>query len=489
MRDDQVRRRLSEANPWWSTAIGDNPAGWADHDLLLIARAKFDIGFRSTALADIATAPIGDTLTLLQGPRRVGKSVAVRDLALSLCQRPDVDPRQIINLACDGMSAQDVTRALKLGRELTRSVDLPTSRPRVWLLDEITSIKGWAIALKHARDNSLFGQDTVVATGSSWRPEEDIEGNLFAGRAGSTGLRRLRQMFPLSFREFIALTRATLPIPAKTHPALLTSSAVAARLDMARFAVDDYDLAWQAYLSSGGFPRAVHAVETTGSHDRSYLEDLHAWLRRDIDPDGAQESIMTLLAALAQRATSPLDRTGTAAFLGYPSRQTFERRIARMIASFGAVWCPQRNDAGRTVAGAQAKLYLLDPVLAWIPYVLRAGSHPPDFTSLSEQVIGTHLARAIDDIEPGRWVSGDTIGYGRTASSNEVDLAPVPIGSAVGTQLTVPVESKWVDSGWRKEALVIEGKYSTGILATKTILDTSHSAWAVPAPLLALLLV
>ncbi len=50
------------------------------------------------------------------------------------------------------------------------------------------------------------------------------------------------------------------------------------------------------------------------------------------------------------------------------------------------------------------------------------------------------------------------------------------------------MESKWVDSGWRKEALTIEGKHGTGILATKTILDTRHVAWAVPAPLLALML-
>jgi uncharacterized protein len=33
-----------------------------------------------------------------------------------------------------------------------------------------------------------------------------------------------------------------------------------------------------------------------------------------------------------------------------------------------------------------------------------------------------------------------------------------------------------------------EAKYRNGILATKSILDTQHPTWAVPAPLLALLL-
>jgi len=35
---------------------------------------------------------------------------------------------------------------------------------------------------------------------------------------------------------------------------------------------------------------------------------------------------------------------------------------------------------------------------------------------------------------------------------------------------------------------VVEGKYSAGVPATKSILDLDHPAWAVPAPLVSLLL-
>lgn len=38
------------------------------------------------------------------------------------------------------------------------------------------------------------------------------------------------------------------------------------------------------------------------------------------------------------------------------------------------------------------------------------------------------------------------------------------------------------------EAKVIEGRYNRGIIATRNIIDHTHAAWAVPAPLLALLL-
>jgi uncharacterized protein len=60
--------------------------------------------------------------------------------------------------------------------------------------------------------------------------------------------------------------------------------------------------------------------------------------------------------------------------------------------------------------------------------------------------------------------------------------------SPAGVRPTVPIESKWVDHGWRREALTIEAKHGTGIVATKTILDLGHNAWAIPAPLLAMLL-
>jgi uncharacterized protein len=487
VRDDLIRRRLAESNPWWSESAG-NATAWTQHDLLLSGRERFRIGFRSAILSDIATAPVGDTLTLLQGPRRVGKSVVMRELAASLCGRSDIDARQVISLACDGMTAQDITRAIKLGRELTRSVDLSESRRRVWLFDEVTPIKGWATALKHARDTGLFGLDTVVATGSSWRAEEDVEGNLFAGRAGTAGLRRHRQLMPLSFREFVLSTRPLLPVPETQHPALLKSPEAQRSLEALRFAVDDYDLAWQAYLSSGGFPRAIYAMEATGLHDRSYLDDLHSWLRRDVDPEGPPESIMVLLEGLSRRSSSPLDRAGSAMALGYTSKEVFDRRLARLVASYAAIWCPQRDSSGRSVPSTQPKLYLSDPILAWIPFLLRAGSEAPDFTRLTEQAVGVGLARVIDGLEPGRWISGDTIGYARTTSGNEVDLLPVNVASPAGLRPTCSIESKWVDGGWRREAMTIEGKYAGGIVATKTVLDFDSPAWAVPAPLLMMIL-
>ncbi len=183
-----------------------------------------------------------------------------------------------------------------------------------------------------------------------------------------------------------------------------------------------------------------------------------------------------------------MDLTATATALGYPSRKVFDLRINRLVGSFAALRCPQRDDRGQRIAGAQAKTYLTDPVLAWLAPLLRTGLPAPDFTALTEQAIAVAAARAMDNLEPGRWVAEDTVGYARTASGQEVDLAPVPVPSPAGAAVSVPLESKWVDRGWRSEARVIEGKYGQGILATKTLLDLTHPSWAIPAPLVALLL-
>ena len=98
------------------------------------------------------------------------------------------------------------------------------------------------------------------------------------------------------------------------------------------------------------------------------------------------------------------------------------------------------------------------------------------------------LARAIESLDEGRWLSDDSVGYARTESNNEIDFAPVRVPLDGAHSTTVPIEGKWVDAGWRAEARVIDGKYGRGIMATKSVLDLDGDVWAVPAPMVALLL-
>ena len=240
--------------------------------------------------------------------------------------------------------------------------------------------------------------------------------------------------------------------------------------------------------AAGGFPRAVEEYQRTGAVGRPYQRDLLAWMRADVDPDAPLESVPQLLATLMERMTSPLDQQKTAAVAGYGSREAFGLRLQRLVNSHALLRCRHRHDDGRAVPRAQAKAYLTDPLLAWLPSALSPGLPRPTMPGLSEMALAVTLARAIDGLEEGRWVADDTIGYTRTSSGNEIDFSPVRVPTEDGSGLSTPIESKWVDDGWHREALVLEGRYGRGVIATKSILDLEHPSWAIPAPLVACLL-
>jgi len=448
-------------------------------------------------LRDVATQPLTDSLIVLNGPRRIGKSVVLLDTIATMCGREDIDPRQLIHVPCDGMKDRDLRRVITLGRALTASLDAhprPTSPRddgtvrRAWFFDEVSDVPGWTSVLKQARDLTDFGGDTVVATGSRWSGNARIYGHLMAGRAGSAGWRRVRQLLPMSFRDYLAAAKPELLRPEPVHPDQLQSDQARHALDALVFAVDHYDLAWQDYLTCGGFPRAVAEHTRTGAVSADFVADLVGWLRIDVDEDAPPESIPLMLGELAARMTSPLNVTNLAEVLTYGSKNAASRRLDRLTNTHAAVRCHQRSDQGRIVAGSQHKLYLVDPVLAWAPSRISAGLATPDFTRLNEAVLGVALARRIDALDEGRWPADDTIGYARTASGGEVDLAPVRVPTTSGSAWTTPIESKWVDTQWQGEARTLNGRYGCGILATKSVLDLDGPVWAVPAPLLALLL-
>lgn len=486
MRDDELRGRLREQNPWWrARAAGHATDAWTQDDPILRARARWDLGHRSPLLDDVLEQPASDLLIVLRGPRRVGKSVLLRDLAANLCRQPAFEPLRLIALACDGMSPRDLRRAILLGQDSTRSA---STGPRLWLLDEVAGIQGWTETLKYLRDATAFGEDLVVCTGSSWDPRAEIERDLLAGRAGTGAGRRERLLLPMSFRDFLHAARRGIPCPPQVSPADLQSPAVArAAADLEPF-LTDLDLAWQAYLTCGGFPRAVAEHHRDGQVSPAFMADLVAWLHRDVDAEGPPDSVAMLLEELHRRSPSPLNRRDTAAALLYPNPPMFERRLDRLTAAFATLWCPQVDDEGRRVAGSQSKVYLTDPLLAWLPAARRAGLRGPDMTVSSEAAIAVTLARAVDRSDPGRWSTQDAIGYLKTGSGREIDLAPVPFRTAAGVAYTTPIESKWVSARWRREAMAIESRYQGGVLATKDIVDLEQLAWALPAPLVALLL-
>lgn len=479
MRDDELRARLRERNPWWRIAAGADRLAWTTADVTLQGVRPYEIGYDPPVFDDLG---FGD-LCVLRGPRRVGKSVALKRHIAYLLSQTEIHPQQVIYLAVSDFAARDLRRALTLGRTLTRGAG---ERPRVWLFDEITAVTGWLSVIKDARDETVLAHDTVILTGSSAHDllERSVLG---AGRSGAT-IRRFRLLLPMSFRDYLRVGGLDLPdVPVISPHALTSSEARAAILSLEQH-VDELDLAWQDYCEAGGYPRAVAESLKTGSVSEAFCRDLVDWLAPDVTPDDPQESVLELLHTLAVRMAAPLDVLNTGAAIGM-TRERFQTRLNRLTNAIGAIWCPQIDQDGRRIKGSQSKLYLVDPLLARLPHLVDPAYAAPELTILSEAALGVSLARAVERLHEGRLLEGRAVGYIRTGSGNEVDFGPMPLRLGGAHVPSTPFESKWVTSGWRAEALTLENKYGEGLLATKNILDVEgYKTWAVPAGIVSLLL-
>jgi uncharacterized protein len=379
------------------------------------------------------------------------------------------------------MRPQDLRRAFAMGRSLTPTAG---STPRLWLVDEVTSVPGWEQLVKELRDNSPLADDGVVLTGSSASGFEEAIRALGAGRT-RTPL-PFRTLLPMTFADTLAARDIGFELPEPVAPDQLQSNEARDLINHYAVLVDDLDLAWQTYLETGGFPQAVSDHVRAGEVGPIFANDLKSWLSTDVVPGELSDSVTSLLTAIHERSGSPMSVTGTAEAL-HLTRERFRSRLDRLVASFGAIWCHQANDAGERVVGSQSKLYLIDPVLARLPYLLDASAAQPNLTRSSEAALGVCSARSVAALHPERLIEQRAVMYLRTESS-EVDFAPMPISVGGSSTRSTPVESKWVESGWKAEARTISGRFGRGVLATKNIIDLSQDVWAVPAPIVALLL-
>ena len=92
------------------------------------------------------------------------------------------------------------------------------------------------------------------------------------------------------------------------------------------------------------------------------------------------------------------------------------------------------------------------------------------------------LQRATERAEPGSFVGLDRVLHHRTASRKEIDFVGPDFGG-------IAFESKYVDGGWRRDALTLKASRWRGIMATRSEMDLSDpDVAAVPTALLAWLI-
>lgn len=189
----------------------------------------------------------------------------------------------------------------------------------------------------------------------------------------------------------------------------------------------------------------------------------------------SQTQSMDLLRRLAANLCSPLNLASLANDTGV-AHSTLKRRLEGLRQTF-VVWPCYREDNLRPKPGAQPKLYFTDPI-----YARLLPDSSPDFSRLSQQQLGMALLRAAERAAPGTFAGFDRVLHHRSASRKEIDF--------VGPDFDgIAFESKYVDGGWRRDALTLKASRWRGILATRSDTDVSDpEVAAVPVALLAWLL-
>ncbi len=467
MNEGQLTRALAGGNAWW------RDPRWEREDRDLRPLASTTLEYEPEPLADV----VPDGLYVLRGPRRVGKSLEVKRAISRLIGR-GVKPRSIIHFACDELSRGDLQRLVNAGREvLTRGVE----GARYWFLDEISSVPAWPEAIKWLRDNTAFGEDCVVLTGSSARDLADAQKHL-AGRIGSAG-HPDRLLLPMGFRRFArAMGLDGLPGPDPVRARDFMSSEIDAVCTELLPWLDTLLSTWELYLRVGGFPRAVTDQLAHGDVQEDFIRALWDVAAGEAlrGAGAAPAQVQAMLGRLTRSMSSPLVVESLRKDLGVESPHTAKARLEDLVFAYLA-WPCHRREGNAPKLSAQSKYYFIDPLLARIAPLRSAGMLPEaDVSVITEQQLGIELLRNIEREQPGGYAQFSDVMYQRTASK-EVDFCGPRLG-ALG------FEGKYIDSGWKREALTVRSAFGAGVLATRGLLDTSGDVWAVPAPFIAWML-
>jgi hypothetical protein len=254
---NDVQAVLRGFNPWWS------------------GKAMVVPEFRRLALG-ICMRVLGDTSlrrgVLLSGPRRVGKTTILNQIADVLVREDGRDPRSVLYVSLDHplLKLLSLFDVLRLYHETT----WPEGSPAVLLLDEVQYSEDWELHVKQVLDHSP--EYRVIATGSA--------SVLSTQRLADSGVGRwVRVPIPtLSFYEFVHIRREEAgSIPADVRPMDLSAKEPEELSGLAAAFRRLLPL-FKTYLLVGGFPETANRDDVEFSQRLQREDVVERVLKRDM---------------------------------------------------------------------------------------------------------------------------------------------------------------------------------------------------------------
>jgi len=383
-------------NPWWRGEKQETPD---------FKRSAYDTCLRYLLHPTLRRA------VLLSGPRRVGKTTVLRQIAndLALGEGNEWIPPSVLYLSLDNpfVKLSSLPELLRLYHDAIH----PEGQPTVLLLDEVQYSRDWEDHLKQLIDH--HPEYRILATGSATVVhQQDLI---------DTGVGRwFRVQIPtLSFYEFVQISAAAgvaLPSDLKPRDLFRMSSARLANLAVsARPLLPDF----QRYLLVGGFPET--ATLPTQIAQRLLREDVvERVLKRDMTALFGIRSIDDLERLFLYLCTHSggILAVKTVADALEVSAATVSNHLS-ILEQTGLIYkLPPIRVGGKKVLKARNKIYLADAALR--NAVLLRGedvfTRREELGMIAETAVLRHLISY-------HYADNPTVGYWRdTPSGREVDI-------------------------------------------------------------------
>ena len=381
----------------------------------------------------------------LGGGRQTGKSTLLKQWMAELLQDG------VLPMAVSYLTGELIDDHHSLMRHIEDHLAaVPHGEFNYLIVDEVTYIRGWDMAVKYAADAGMLDSTALVVTGSdlSFLQEARVR---FPGRRGDAAVNDYH-LRPLSFREFVGLEgKVTAAADQFEEP-----------FDLSDQAVDLIFDAFDRYLLHGGYLTAINDMAAHGAIRQSTLATYSDWIRGDVLKRGKQEAYLReVLSAIVTRYTSQVTWNGLAQDLSIDHPKTiadYVELLERMDAV--AIVPALREDKLGPAPKRARKLTFCDPfilhaVRAWLapstdPFenqVLAASQDPVWASQIVEACVANHFKRFF----PTYYIK----------AQGEVDIAYVRDGRFW------PVEIKWTTQ-LRPKTLKQIARYTNGVIWSKS---------------------
>lgn len=284
---------ITNQNLWWKLK-----EDWVNYDRDMIRFRKQSLQFKRKEIEFEQ-----GNIYILRGPRRVGKTVYLKDCVGKLIAEAKKDPQQIMYFDCETLprSRAQLNRLIKNFFDLSREYN-----QKFIFLDEITHIPEWEIELKSLQDTGYLKNTVVGVTGSlpsvikekaEMLPGRGVEGNDYL-------------LKPITFRDFILTAYKLHPQYSQSE----TSTSLLNLLDILRKHtitleedvksmrdifnkifpfIEEIRVLFELYLLTGGFPTVInsYAKSKQKNIDGRMYEEFCRWIEGDISKTGKRSAL------------------------------------------------------------------------------------------------------------------------------------------------------------------------------------------------------